>query len=49
MNLNRFPEDFMFQLNQAEMDNWKSQIVISNKDKDGVAKSPLCLSTLIDD
>ena len=39
-NLNRFPEDFMFQLNQAEMENWKSQIVISNKDKMGLRKAP---------
>jgi len=29
-NLERFPSDFMFQLNQAEFENWKSQIVISN-------------------
>lgn len=39
-NLNRFPEDFMFQLTQAEMENWKSQIVISNKDKMGLRKAP---------
>ncbi|MEW6715394.1 MAG: ORF6N domain-containing protein [Nitrospirota bacterium] len=31
--MSRFPEDFMFQLTQDEMGNWKSQIVISNKDK----------------
>ena len=39
-NLNRFPEDFMFQLTQAEMENWKSQIVISNKNKMGLRKAP---------
>jgi len=39
-NLNRFPEDFMFQLTQTEMENWKSQIVISNKDKMGSRKTP---------
>src|SRR4030067_1625821 len=39
-NINRFPEDFMFQLTQAEMGNWKSQIVISNKDKMGLRKAP---------
>jgi hypothetical protein len=32
-NINRFPEDFMFQLTMEEMENWKSQIVISNKEK----------------
>ncbi|RJQ13808.1 MAG: ORF6N domain-containing protein [Nitrospiraceae bacterium] len=39
-NLNRFPEDFMFQLTQAEMEKWKSQIVISIKDKMGLRKAP---------
>ena len=29
-NIERFPEDFMFQLNTAEFDNLKSQIVISS-------------------
>ena len=39
-NINRFPEDFMFQLTKKEMENWKSQIVISNKDKMGLRKRP---------
>ncbi len=39
-NLNRFPDDFMFQLTHAEMEYWKSQIVISNKDKMGLRKAP---------
>lgn len=29
-NIDRFPDDFMFQLNKAEFDNLKSQIVISS-------------------
>ncbi len=29
-NQERFPEDFMFQLNKLEWDNLKSQLVISN-------------------
>lgn len=29
-NIDRFPEDFMFQLNKAEFENLKSQIVISS-------------------
>ena len=29
-NIERFPEDFMFQLTKEEFDNWKSQIVTSN-------------------
>jgi hypothetical protein len=39
-NLNRFPEDFMFQFTTEEMENWKSQIVISNKEKKGLRKRP---------
>lgn len=29
-NQRRFPEDFMFQLTQAELEEWRSQIVTSN-------------------
>ena len=29
-NMERFPEDFMFQLTDEEFQNWKSQIVITN-------------------
>ena len=29
-NVDRFPPDFMFQLNDEELENWRSQIVTSN-------------------
>ena len=29
-NVDRFPQDFMFQLEKEEFENWISQIVISN-------------------
>ena len=29
-NIARFPEDFMFQLSQEELEHWRSQIVMSN-------------------
>src|SRR5260370_3657123 len=29
-NLDRFPEDFMFQLSKDEFQNWRSQIATSN-------------------
>ncbi len=32
-NIKRFPPEFMFRLTKEEMENWKSQIVISNKEK----------------
>ncbi len=40
-NPKRFPDDFMFHLTKDEMSNWKSQIVISNKEKMGIRKPPL--------
>ncbi len=39
-NITRFPEDFMFQLSKEEMENWKSQIVISDKERMGLRKRP---------
>ena len=39
-NIERFPEEFCFQLNKEEFINWKSQIVISNFDKMGLRKAP---------
>ena len=32
-NIERFPEDFMFQLSKEEFENWKSQIAISSDDE----------------
>jgi len=43
-NINRFPEDFMFQLTPDEMEDWMSQIVISNREKMGVRKRPLAFT-----
>ncbi len=40
-NSDRFPDDFMFQLNKEETNIWKSQIVMSTADKKGLRKNPL--------
>lgn len=40
-NIKRFPDDFMFALEKDEIENWKSQIVISNSVKMGMRKPPL--------
>ena len=40
-NEKRFPDDFMFQMTKEEMQEWKSQIVISNKENMGLRKPPL--------
>ncbi len=43
-NEKRFPEDFMFQLTPKELENWKSQIVTSNREKMGLRKPPLAFT-----
>lgn len=39
-NIERFPDDFMFQLTDEETENWKSQIVITNSIKMGLRHNP---------
>jgi len=45
-NIERFPEDFMFQLSDEEFQNWKSQIVTSNSIKMGLRRKPYAFSEL---
>lgn len=45
-NIDRFPEDFMFQLTDEELENWKSQIVISNSIKMGLRRKPFAFTEL---
>ena len=39
-NIERFPDEFCFQLNDSEFHNWKSQFATSNSDKMGLRKKP---------
>ena len=39
-NIDRFPSDFMFVMTEKEVEDWKSQIVISNSIKMGARKLP---------
>lgn len=44
-NIERFPEDFMFQLNTIETSNWKSQFVTSNSNLNlSLRKMPLAFT-----
>ena len=43
-NLNRFPEDFMFQLSAEEFENWRSQTVMSNAERMGLRHPPLAFT-----
>ena len=45
-NIERFPEDFMFQLTNEETHNWKSQIVTSNSIKMGLRRNPYAFTEL---
>src|SRR5690606_31242393 len=35
-NISRFPEDFMFEMNNGELENWRCHFGISNEDKKGL-------------
>jgi ORF6N domain len=43
-NINRFPEDFMFVLNQVEFRNWRSQFVTSKADRQGLRHPPMAFT-----
>ena len=45
-NIERFPEDFMFQLTDEEFLNWKSQIVITNSVNMGLRRKPYAFTEL---
>ena len=45
-NIERFPNDFMFQLTNEETQNWKSQIVTSNSIKMGLRRNPYAFTEL---
>lgn len=43
-NIERFPEDFMFELTKQEFENWRSQIASSKSDKMGLRYAPFCFT-----
>ena len=43
-NIDRFPEDFMFVLNQVEFRNWRSQFVTSKADRQGLRHPPMAFT-----
>lgn len=45
-NRERFPEDFMFEMNEDELTSWRSQFVTSNsnQDKKGLRYLPFCFT-----
>jgi hypothetical protein len=43
-NVERFPEDFMFEMSGAEFQNWRSQFVTSNSEMMGLRYAPYCFT-----
>jgi hypothetical protein len=43
-NIHRFPEDFMFELTQVELLNWRSQFGTSNSENMGLRYSPFAFT-----
>ena len=39
-NMDRFPEDFIFEMSKEEMEDWRTQFVTSNKEKMGMRVPP---------
>ena len=42
--IERFPEDFMFEMTDDEFQNWRSQFVTSNRDRMGLRYPPYCFT-----
>lgn len=45
-NLNRFPEDFMFEMTKEELNNWRCQFGTSNSIKMGLRTQPFVFTEL---
>ncbi len=43
-NIERFPEDFMFEMTKVELEIWRSQFATSNSDKMGLRHEPFCFT-----
>lgn len=43
-NIERFPEDFMFEMTTEELANWRTQIATSNSVNMGLRYSPFCFT-----
>lgn len=43
-NASRFPSDFMFQMDNEEFENWRTQNASSKKDKQGLRYAPFCFT-----
>ena len=45
-NIERFPEDFMFEMTKKELELWRSQFVTSKSDMKGLRYAPFCFTNI---
>lgn len=43
-NINRFPEDFMFEMTMEEFDLWRKENITNQEDKMGLRYAPFCFT-----
>jgi hypothetical protein len=43
-NIDRFPNDFMFEMTSKELENWRTQFATSNSEKMGIRHPPFCFT-----
>jgi hypothetical protein len=43
-NISRFPVDFMFEMTEKELADWRSQYVTSKEDRQGLRYAPFCFT-----
>jgi phage regulator Rha-like protein len=43
-NMDRFPKDFMFEMDKEELNNWRSQFASSKSDLIGLRYAPFCFT-----
>ena len=43
-NIDRFPEDFLFEMSSGELEDWRTQFATSNSEKMGLRRPPFCFT-----
>jgi hypothetical protein len=43
-NINRFPNDFMFEMTKDEFARWRAQFVTSKEERQGLRYAPFCFT-----
>jgi hypothetical protein len=46
-NMERFPESYMFEMNEKEFSDWRSHFATSNEDRQGLRHASFCLQSMV--